>query len=120
MQQTTKLGLYGEELVAQHLQKDGFTILEKNYRQRCGEIDIIAQKNDLLVFVEVKLRRSEYFDLSHVITRSKQRKIITTAKIYLAYNKVDDTACRFDVAFVTYTHKNPDILYIPHAFQEVG
>ncbi len=116
MQKTIKLGNYGEQLVAQHLQADGFTILEKNYRQRCGEIDLIAYKKDLLVFVEVKLRRSHYFDLSHVITHSKQQKIITTAKTYLARTDHDDKACRFDVALVECIDGAPKITYIPQAF----
>jgi len=118
MQATQKLGSYGEDLIAQHLQADGFTILEKNYRLKCGEIDVIGKKDEILVFVEVKSRRSDYFNLSHVITQSKQRKIIITAKKYLLNNNIDDVACRFDVAFVTYANTHPTITYIPNAFQE--
>ncbi len=82
-----------------------------------GEIDIIAQKQELLVFVEVKTRTTQHFPLSELITRSKQRKIIRTAKQYLLEFQVVDKVCRFDVALVT-MGQNPSITYLPHAFGE--
>ncbi len=108
------LGKQGEERVASMLEKKGFTIVEKNYRQRFGEIDLIAQKGNLLVFVEVKTRRSATFDVSQVVTRSKQKKIIMVAQYYLAGHTNDERACRFDVAVIE--HEGGEIIYIPDAF----
>lgn len=83
MHYRSHLGKEAEEKVAHTLIKDGFTILERNYRKKYGEIDLIASKPALMVFVEVKMRQHNYFDLSDVITPSKQRKIIAVAKEYI-------------------------------------
>jgi putative endonuclease len=119
MRQTSALGIFGENLVAQTLINQGFTILERNYRRFNGEIDIIAHQKELLIFVEVKTRRSSYFDLSLVITPSKQNKIIAAAKLYLTASKDHYTKiCRFDVALVQGDPAMPEITYIPNAFME--
>lgn len=113
-----KKGDFGEDLVAQWLIKEGFVIKEKKYRKRFGEIDIIAQQGDLLVFVEVKLRKHNYFDLTEVIVPSKQRKVILAAKEYLVSHNIEDKICRFDVALVERKDNNFEIRYIPNAFTE--
>ena len=95
MHNLTRLGKEGEERVAHYLERYGFTILAKNYAQRTGEIDIIASKDDLIVFVEVKLRTKAHFDLSDVITYSKQKKIIGVAKYYLARNEHETKSIYF-------------------------
>jgi putative endonuclease len=112
------LGQKGEQLVVNYLLADGFVIKARNYRQRCGEVDIIAERDDLLVFVEVKLRQQRYFDLSEVITPGKQRRIIMATKDYLMRNQVEDRICRFDVALVETKLGVPEIDYIPNAFVE--
>ena len=109
-----KLGASGEARVATMLEKQKFTVVAKNYRQRFGEIDIIAKRDDLTVFVEVKTRKRQYFSLSQVIVPSKQTKILATAKHYMANNDVSGSICRFDVALVT----EDQINYIPNAFNE--
>lgn len=113
---TKTTGNQGELAVVKKLRQDGFSILRQNYQIRQGEIDIIAQKNELVVFVEVKTRKNQYFPLSQVITPSKQRKIIATAKWFIAQNKIVDTLLRFDVALVT-EGKEYTIDYIANAFQ---
>jgi putative endonuclease len=113
------LGKKGEELVALYLKKQGYTICACNYTKRCGEIDIIAQKDHVRAFVEVKLRQSHYFTLSEVVTPAKQRKIITTARFY--NSQIDDTIdmiYRFDIALVEHNGKDYDITYIPNAFTQ--
>lgn len=110
------LGFYGEELVAQWLIERGFTLITRNYRRTSGEIDLIAKNSNLLVFVEVKTRMHNYFATSGVITISKQRKIILTARLYLAENSYKDTIYRFDVALVHKTGESYDVEYIPNAF----
>lgn len=113
---TKTTGNQGELAVVKKLRHDGFIILHQNYQIRQGEIDIIAQKDDLIVFVEVKTRKHQYFSLSQVITPSKQRKIISTAKWFIAQNKIVDKVLRFDVALVT-EGKIYTIEYIQNAFQ---
>lgn len=109
-------GKEGESLVTQSLEKDGYTILTKNFRIRGGEIDIIAKKNEVLAFVEVKSRRTIRFPLSQVVTLTKQKTIIRTAKHFLAQSRQTiDTVYRFDVALVTLGDKSA-ITYIPNAF----
>jgi len=115
-----KCGNEGEKFVAQALEKQGFTIEQRNYQWRMGEIDLIARKKQLLVFVEVKTRTKKYadFDLSMVITPSKQHKIIATAQHYLALHDLQDVGARFDVALIEPdTQGNPHLTYIPDAFQ---
>lgn len=119
MNHRAHLGKKGEAYVADLLQKDGFTILERNFRSRQGEIDLIALKNDLLVFVEVKMRQHHYFDLSNVIVTSKQYKIMQTANIYIMNNEYEDKMCRFDVALIEGTDPM-NCMYIPNAFNESG
>ena len=89
-----------ENLAAAFLERRGLTILERNYRCRFGEIDIVARRGALLVFVEVRARRSEAFGgAAGSITAAKRRRLVATARHYLATRRVD-RACRFDVVLV--------------------
>lgn len=117
MHERTRLGRAGEALVVRYLQEQGFTILERNYTQRYGEVDLIACTHDLIAFIEVKMRSQLYnnFDLSEVILPSKQRKIVAVAKHYLAnHDDHHDKAARFDVALVHDT----EITYLDDAFRD--
>lgn len=116
MRKITELGKEGEERVARYLEQEGFTILAMNYTQRTGEVDIIASKSDLIVFVEVKLRTKLYFDLSDVITPSKQKKIVSAAKVYLADPAFEEKTGRFDVALIDCT--TGMLTYLANAFQD--
>lgn len=110
------VGVEGEERIAQHLEKYGFSILERNFTVRSGEVDIIACKDELLVFVEVKTRSQAHFNTSEVITRSKQKKIILAAKTYLMRQNFTHKVCRFDVALID--NCSSKITYLPNAFYE--
>ncbi len=92
-----KIGMKGETYAAALLKRQGYTIIERNFTVRGGEIDIIAKDRDTLVFVEVKLRKTTAFGrpASYVDWR-KQEKLIYTAKCYL-HQKNMDVPCRFDV-----------------------
>jgi len=116
MNHKTELGKSGENIVAQKLKKDGFAILNQNYRRRFGEIDIIATKDDLLIFVEVKMRKNPLFDLAYLIGPSKQKKIISVAKEYLARYDHYGKVCRFDVALIEGTPDNYNLRYYENAF----
>lgn len=115
MGNTKKTGNAGEQAVADWLREKGFSILEKNYRTREGEVDVIAQRNDLIIFVEVKTRKNNYFQLSQVILPQKQKRIILAAKRFLLEYEQVDKACRFDVALVE-EGQGYTIDYIPNAF----
>ncbi len=111
------LGRQGEDVVAHILEEKGFHICEKNYKTRHGEIDIIACKIDLLIFVEVKLRSTHHFNLSHVVDYYKQRKIVNTALNYIYTKKISGMAYRFDVALLELLEKNKYTMnYIANAF----
>lgn len=113
------LGQAGEDLVANYLVNNGFTIIERNYRKQYGEIDLIAINKEIIAFVEVKRRIHTYqgLDLSEVVTFSKQQKMIKVAKHYLAYGKHDTKNCRFDIALIEGQENNVKLTYIPHAFE---
>lgn len=88
-------GAAAEELAARHLQTQGLKILARNYRCRGGEIDLIAQEQDTLVFVEVRLRRSARFGgAAASVDAHKQARIVRAAQHYLGAR---DAPCRFDV-----------------------
>lgn len=114
-----ELGQKGENLIAHYLEQQGFTICALNYKHRCGEIDIIAEKEDVRAFVEVKLRQTHYFALSEVITPSKRKKIIKTAALYNCMQRAEqDFVYRFDVALLEHTGSDYEITYIPNAFTQ--
>lgn len=108
-------GKKGEDAVCAWLLKEGFTIRICNFTVKNGEVDIIAYKDNVLAFIEVKARYNNYFPLSEVITLSKQRKIILAAKQYLLRSSDVDKILRFDVALVT-MGSTPTISYITNAF----
>jgi len=96
-------GRKGEEAAVVFLENKGLQILQRNFRCRRGEIDIIAQDSDTLVFIEVKTWSSLGIDaLEHGLDRKKQRKIIETANYFLSINrKYRYMAVRFDVIFIS-------------------
>ena len=97
-----KEGAYYENLVAEYLKTQGYEILEKNYRCRIGEIDLIAKEGETLVFVEVKYRRNDKMgDPKEAVDQKKQKKISMTASYYLMRECGRmDIPCRFDVSAV--------------------
>ncbi len=111
------IGAQGEKAVGIWLQKQGYTLLAFNFTVRQGEVDIIATRDEILAFVEVKTRSSQQFALSEVITRSKQLKIIRAAKQFIRSNGPFEKSYRFDVALVDQSNQYA-VDYIPHAFTE--
>lgn len=105
-----------EDLAAAFLERRGLTILERNYRCRFGEIDIVARSGAQLVFVEVRARRSEAFGgAAGSITAAKRRRLVATARHYLATHR-GDRACRFDVMLVRGTGQQVE--WLTDAFGE--
>ena len=113
-----KLGASGEDLAASHLKKQGFAILDRNYRCAVGELDLVARKGPLIVFAEVKTRRSEHYGAPHTaVTPQKQKKIIKLAHIYLKQKNLGNLQPRYDVIAVRWNDNGrPEIDHIPAAF----
>ncbi len=107
----------GEQLVAQFLEADGYCILARNYARRNGEVDLVAQRGQMVVFVEVKARTQSSFDLTEVVSRAKQKRIIAAAKSFIIEHRVYDKGYRFDVALIE-NLESEAITYIPNAFTE--
>lgn len=94
------IGTKYEGIAMDYLSKKGYVEMERNYYSRYGELDLICRDNKKgeIVFVEVKYRKSiEYGNGLESITRSKQRKLVKTATIYLKDKKIKDIPYRFDI-----------------------
>jgi putative endonuclease len=95
------LGQLGENLAVRELESRGYAILERRYRTRHGEIDIVATDGPTLVFVEVKARvTAEFGTAAEAVTPRKQRRLAAMAVDYLARHHVVQTPCRFDVVAI--------------------
>ncbi len=116
---TISLGTQGEELAVVHLKKQGFKILAQNYRQKTGEIDIIARDGTYLVFIEVKTRKSLRFGRPYeAVTHKKQTQITKVALEYITRNKLHDQPMRFDVISITiHAHHGIDIKHLKNCFE---
>ena len=97
MEHKTRLGPWGEEIAARCLELKGFEIVERNFRCRYGEIDIIAKNAEFLVFAEVKLRKSAKFGAAReFVDRRKQEKLSASAALWLEEHETE-LQPRFDV-----------------------
>jgi putative endonuclease len=111
MPNNTQKGIEGEEIAEAHLLKQGYKILEKNWRHQHLEIDIIASINNTLVIVEVKLRANDYYGKpADFVTKSKQKKVIKAADFYIKENNIF-WETRFDVISII---QNPNELIVEH------
>lgn len=91
-------GNSGEDLACGYLKRNGYKILDRNYRNDIGEIDIIAKHKGVIVFVEVKCRTSDYFGMpKEAVGLYKQNKIRKVALGYLKHKRLGEPAIRFDV-----------------------
>jgi putative endonuclease len=109
-------GAQAEELAAAYLQRAGLKVVERNYRCRFGEIDLIARDGATLVFVEVRMRSSERFGgAAASITASKQAKLLRAARHFLA-GMTRAPQCRFDALLVS--GKDLSIEWLKNAFAE--
>ena len=112
------LGERGEAIAAAYLKGQRFTIIERNFRCKGGEVDIIARDGKTLVFVEVKTRRTLTFGPPQMaLTPFKQRQISKAALTWLAKKQQFNASARFDViAIVVPDHQVPEIEHIRNAF----
>lgn len=115
------IGKKGEAIAAEWLEQNGYSILARNWRNRTGEIDIIAQEDGCIVFVEVKtLPHTNIEDLDIIINKKKRTKICQTAKHFLVNNRKYNTMyIRFDVIILQsnpFLTQPPKIVHLKDAF----
>jgi len=112
-----ELGKRGEELALRFLKKKGYKIVERNYICKMGEMDIIAQEKDTLVFVEVKTRTSTAFGPPQLAVNSaKQMQLSKVALNFLKEKRLEDIKARFDVVAIVLRPSGEEIELIKDAF----
>ena len=113
-----RLGLVGEELAAAALAARGYAILERRYATQRGEIDIVAEDGETLVFVEVRARATgEFGSAAESVTDAKKRQVVRMAIEYLARQSIANRPCRFDVVAIDRAlGPDPQIAIYPGAF----
>jgi putative endonuclease len=95
------LGKHGEDLAVAELEQRGYAILDRRYRTKRGEIDIVARDGDTIVFVEVKARvTAEFGTAAQAVTDLKRRRLVTMATEYLSRRRLHGHPCRFDVVAI--------------------
>ena len=122
MSRQKTLGKFGEDCAAKFLEEHGYTIVVRNFRIRSAEIDIIAQRDGTIIFVEVKARSNIRHGLpSEAVNLRKQKKIIEAAAVFLQDENFCDCACRFDVIEVFADGERvEEIHHIENAFEVTG
>jgi putative endonuclease len=116
MAEHNELGQLGEDLAVDFLQKNGYEILDRNWRFQKAEVDIIAQKKDVLAVVEVKTRSSLEFGLPQDFVNPKKIQLLVKAINEYVVSKDLDVTVRFDIIAIHYTKANIDIEHIEEAF----
>jgi len=118
MKAEPNMGQQAEQWAECYLQQQGLVLITKNYSCRRGEIDLIMQDQQALVFVEVRYRNSSTFGSAlESVDRKKQAKLIFTAEHYLQQQESSFTAYRFDVIAITHKNNKPSITWVKDAFQ---
>lgn len=111
-------GRDGEEAAWEHLRRAGYALLERNLRSRLGEIDLVVERDETIVFVEVRSRRGARFGTPfESVDARKQRRIATVAAQYLARRKLDGRRARFDVIAVEWQDRGPRVDHLENAFE---
>ena len=114
-------GRTGEDLAVRYLENQGYVIVERNYRKRIGEIDIIARDGECLVFVEVKTRRSNRFGSPFdAVGFRKQQQVSRVALAFMTQHRCLDVPVRFDVVAVHLEGQSSRVELIKNAFEYNG
>ncbi len=118
MQNTKEIGNHGEDIACKYLERKEYKILKRNFHfGKIGEIDIVAEKDGTLVFVEVKTRKNnEYGDPLLSINHQKQTALRKAAEGYLYVNKINDKPCRFDIVIIDSASTPPKAKHLENAF----
>jgi putative endonuclease len=113
-----RLGTAGESIACGALESLGYRIIERNYRTRFGEIDIVAEDGGAIVFVEVKTKTDgSYGDPAEAVTPQKQRQLVSMGEFYATYCCPPNTPCRFDVVAIDCSMQPPAITVYKDAFR---
>ena len=111
------LGRQGEDLAAAYLAAQGYRLVQRNYRCRLGEIDLVAWDGRELVFIEVKTRSTRTFGSSaEAVSSQKQARLLRLADCFLQEHRLSDAPCRFDVVAVDASLEPPGVDLIRGAF----
>lgn len=118
MDKTSDIGKRSEEIACEYLIQLGYKIIKRNFHfGKLGEIDIIAEKDNQLIFIEVKAQSGDAFgDSRFWITPAKQKKLRKVAEGFLYVNKVQNKECRFDAIIVDFRSKPASVEHIINAF----
>ena len=123
MKSTRQLfGQKAEGLAAKFLQKKGYRIIGRNVRLPGGELDIVAQLGNVVVFVEVKARRTEiHGGALHAVTGEKEQRLVKLAALYRSQHDLGQPSCRFDVILCQETSNGRlELDHIENAFEVAG
>lgn len=113
-----RLGQEGEDLAAGFLRKKGYRLIQRNYRCKTGEVDLIVLDRRVVVFVEVKTRSDHSFGSPfEAVEARKQRKMIRAAQYFLHEKKLDQRDARFDVVGISWQGGRPVVEHIENAFE---
>lgn len=111
-------GNHAESLACGYLERHGLQLLVRNFRCRLGEVDLVMQDNDSLVFVEVRYRKqTRYGHAAETVSRTKQIRIIRCASYYMSVHNGWNKPARFDVVAIEGKTDDPVIEWLPDAFQ---
>lgn len=110
-------GSKGEDIAARALVREGYNILEKNYRCPLGEIDIVAMKGGQLVFVEVKSGSTRALSPRLRVDERKRQKLLQVAAYFMKQKGLEGISARFDVVEVDFAGQRPRVEIIPNAFE---
>ena len=112
------LGKEGERVAERYLHKKGYKLVERNYRCKAGELDLIVLDRGVVVFVEVKTRTGRGFGSPlEAVEFRKQRKMIQAAQFFLAEKGLQQRDARFDVVGVSWPGREPIVEHIENAFE---
>ncbi len=119
--QRVAFGKRGEDVACEELQRRGYEILDRRYRTRCGELDIIARDGGVIVFVEVKARSSRRFGAPlESITWKKRQRLSQMAASYLFEKRLGHAPCRFDTVGVMETVGAGPVVEVVRGAFEIG
>lgn len=114
----SRVGREGEDLACFYLEGLHYQVLERNFRTRFGEIDIIAREKKALIFIEVKTRRSQSYGLpAEGVGRKKCQNLSRAAQYYITKHHLEDNEARFDLVAIRFSEKGPIFELIKNAFE---
>jgi putative endonuclease len=114
---TREIGMEGEEIALNYLLENGYKLLERNWHFGKYEVDLIVENDEILVFVEVKFRSTDYFGEPEIFVSNKQKlNLIRAANRFISKYDIEKEA-RFDIVSIVMQNGKPDINHIEDAFK---